>query len=91
MLVKPSAPKKTIVVEAKNSNDAIREINFDREAVDKYSEDFFDYQHELKNHIDNKTMYNDDLQRCFIIIMGQYSPDIEQLLKAEKIFATIKQ
>jgi len=51
---------------------------------------FFEYQHELKKYIDNKAKYHEDIQKCFTIIIGQCSPDIEQLLTTEESYDTIK-
>ena len=77
LLKKPTASKTKVKVEEEDPNDATKKIMVEKEIVDKDSEDFYEYTHELKKYVDNKLKYDDDIQRCFTIIMGQCSPDIE--------------
>ena len=58
--------------------------------VDKESEDYLEYQVELKQFIVDKAKFRDDIHKCFNIIMGQCSPAVEQNLEAEEVFEELK-
>lgn len=90
LLIKPVVPKKIAKTTVPNLDDTTKTIVVENVQVDKDSEEFYEYHHELKIFIDNKTKYKDDIQKCFTIIYGQHSPDIEQLLKSEKTFQQLK-
>ena len=76
LLVKQLAPKKTVKLTIPDPNDTSKIIIDIVVQVDKDSEEFYEYQHELKKDIDNKNKYKDNMQKCFTIIYGQCSPDI---------------
>jgi len=88
LLTKPVALKKTVRTTSPDPRDVTKTIIISNVEVDKDSEEFYEYQHELKKYIDNKN--KDDMQKCFTIIYGQRSPDIEQLLRSENTFETLK-
>ena len=91
LLVKPSAPKKTVKLAIPDPNGTSKTIIDTVVQVGTDSEKVYEYQHaELKKYTDNKNKYKDNMQKCFTIIYGQYSPDIEQFLKLEKTFDTPK-
>ena len=65
-------------------------IGVEKTVVEKDSEEFLEYQVELKQYITDKTSYRDDIHKCFNIIMGQCSPAVEQNLEAEETFNDLK-
>ena len=56
------APKKTVMMSSIDPNDATKTINTPVTQIDD-SENFYEYQHELKKYIESKAKYNDSLQK----------------------------
>ena len=65
-------------------------VEVEKTVVDKESEDYLEYQVELKQFIVDKAKFRDDIHKCFYIIMGQCSPAVEQNLEAEEVFEELK-
>ena len=91
LLTRPVAPKKTIMSSVIDPDDPSEMIEVPTIQIDKDDEDFYEYQHELKKYIENKAKYHENIQKCFTIIIGQCSPDIEQLLTSEETFDSLKE
>ena len=87
---KPSAPMTTKIVQEATPGADSKMIGVKRLLIDKESEDYLEYQVELKQYVTDKTKYRDDIHKCFNIIMGQYSPAVEQNLEAEEVFEDLK-
>ena len=49
LLTKPVAPRKTVMTSSIDPNDANKTIDTPVTQIDKDSEDFYEYQHELKS------------------------------------------
>ena len=90
LLTKPVAPMNTLMTSSIDPNNATKTINTPVTQIDNYIKDFYEYQHELKNYIKSKVKYNYSLTKCFTIIIRQCSPDIEQLLKSEETYGSLK-
>ena len=75
-----------MVVETEDLNDSKKIITTTKIEIDKDSEVFFEYQSELQEYIDRECNYNEDTQKHFTIVLGQCSPDIEELLKLEATY-----
>ena len=58
--------------------------------VDKDGEKFIAYQIKLKQHLEDFNEHNENLERCFGIIMGQCSLSMEQLLMGNDTFNDLK-
>ena len=58
--------------------------------MDKDSEDYLEYQVELKQYMTDKIKYRDDVHKWFNIIVGKCSPTVEQYLEAEETFNDFK-
>ena len=90
MLIKPSAPMKDKVIQvATEGDDSILKGEV-KSVVDKDGEEFIMYQIQLKQYLADASKYNENLERCFGIIMGQCSPSMEQSLMANENFVELK-
>ena len=58
--------------------------------IEKDSEDYLEYQVELKQYITDKSKYRESVHKCFNIIIGQCSRSMEQNLEADDIFKGLK-
>ena len=63
----------------------------ERDVLDREGIDFVEYQIDLKQYKSDKTIYNENLQKCFTIIMGQCSPSMEPALESEVMFEGMKE
>ena len=79
LLVKPSVPTKLGPAEANLT------------VLNKDGEQWIMYQLQLKKYIDRATKLDDDIQQIFSIILGQYSPGMEQTLLAIKGYNLMKE
>ena len=77
LLTKPSPLKTKKIVQVPTVGDQSILIGVEKEAIDTDSEDFLEYQLELKQYVSDNSRYNSDLQKCFSMIMGQCSPAVE--------------
>ena len=83
MLVKPSPPMTTRIVQEASIGDNSVLTGVRRDVLDKNGVNFVEYQIDLKQYLSGKTKYTENLQKCFTTIMGQYSPLMKQALVAE--------
>ena len=90
LLCKPTAPTTQKVVQEATPGDNSMFVGVERTIIDKDSEEYLEYQVELKQYITDKTKYRDDMHKCFNIVMGQCSPAVEQNLEAEETFSNLK-
>ena len=70
LLNKPAAPTTTRVVQEVMPGYNSTFTGVERTIIDKDSEDYLEYQVELKQYITDKIKYRDDLHKCFNIVMG---------------------
>ena len=90
LLIRPTPPKITKVVQVPTLGSSSIMEGVEREVIDRDSDTFFEYQEEMKRYVSDKAKYLKDMQDCFDIIMGQCSPAVEQNLESEDTFAEIK-
>ena len=90
LLTKPVSPKKTVAVQEDDPMDSSKTISVTEQEIDKESEEFYKYQSEFKKYINSKFKYGEDLQKYSTIILGQYSPKTEELLKAKETYDDLK-
>ena len=91
LLTKPKAPKVKKIVQVGSIGDNSVLTGEEKEVVDTDSENFLEYQLQLKQYVSDKSKYTDDLQKCFSMIIGQCSPAVEQNLEADDSYAAIKE
>ena len=91
LLTKPRPPMVKKVIQEPTAGPDSKLQGVEKEVIDKDSEDFLEYQLELKQYVTDKAKYNDDIQICFNLIMGQCSPSVEQNLEADESFAQLKE
>ena len=90
LLTRPTPPKIKKIVQEPTPGDSSVMRGVEREVIDRDSDDFFEYQEELKRYVSDKARYVKDMQNCFSIIIGQCSPAVEQNLESEDTFKDIK-
>ena len=90
MLTKPSPPMIKKIIQLATVGQDSKMEGVEKTVIDVGSEDFLEYQIELKQYVSDKTKYNDDIQKCFSLIIGQCSPAVEQNLEAEDTFDDMK-
>jgi len=91
MIHKPDPPiiRKIVQEATVRDNTVVRYV--ERGVLDREGIDFVEYQIDLKQYKSDKTIYNENLQKCFTIIMGKYSPSMEQALDLEVMFKGMKE
>ena len=79
------------VVQVASAGDNSQLTGVVMKVLDRDGIDFVEYQIDLKQCMSDKTKFNEDLQKCFTIIMGQCSPSMEQALDSETSFKAMKE
>ena len=90
MLVSPTIPVINKVVQEATVGKGSKLVGKVKSVIDKDVEAFITYQIMLKQYLGDISKYNDSLEKCFSIIIGQCSPAMEQSLTANAKFAAIK-
>ena len=61
-----------------------------KRVIDKDGEDYAIYQIKLKKYINDLSKYDENLEKCYSVIIGQCSSAIEQTLEGDDKFMSIK-
>ena len=91
LISKPPLPKTKKIAQEASAGSGSTLIGVEHEVIDKDSEDFLEYRLELKQYVTDKSKYNDKIQKCFSMIIGQCNPAVMHNLEAEESFADIKE
>ena len=89
-ITKPKPPMINKVVQEASLGDDSKMIGVNRSVIDKDGEEYMMYQISLKQYVTDLSMYNDNLEKCYSVIIGQCSPAIEQELEGDDSFPPIK-
>merc|ERR1740124_1955217 len=89
-LVKPKPPMINKVIQEATEGEDIKIIGVVRSVIDKDGKEYMMYQVNLKQYVSDLAIYDDNLERCYSVIIGQCSPTIEQDLEANDSFLPIK-
>ena len=89
-ITKPKPPMINKVVQEASLGDDSKMIGVNRSVIDKDGEEYMMYQISLKQYVTDLSMYNDNLEKCYSVIIGQCSPAIEQDLEGDDSFPPIK-
>ena len=89
-IVKPKPPMISKIIQEATEGEDSRMMGIMKTVIDKDGEEYIMYQMQLKQYVSDLARYEDNLEKCYSVIIGQCSPSIEQDLEADASFLTIK-
>ena len=89
-LNKPSAPMTTMIRQFATPGDDSQMVGREVAVMDRDSEAFYEYQLKLKQYLSDVNKYEENLETCYSILLGQCSPAVEQALEGDKSFKVIR-
>ena len=90
LLTRPTPTTTKNIVQETTVGDGRKLVGVGKEAIDRDSDKFFEYQVEMKQYVSDKTRYKYDLQNYFNVILGQCSPAVLQNLESEDAYDDVK-
>ena len=80
----------TMIKQFATAGDDSQMIGREVSVMDRDSEAFYEYQLKLKQYLSDINKYEETLETCYSILLGQCSPAVEQALEGNKTFQSIR-